>query len=370
MLRVLITADTVGGVWTYARELVTGLSRRGAHVTLVSFGHMPEPRDLAWTEGLRNFDIRPTAFGLEWMQDSAQDIEASSEYLLNVIRDVKPDVLHLNQYCYGALDVDIPKVVVAHSDVVSWWVAVHGQEPPETDWIRWYREVVQQGLSGATSVLAPSRWMLSQIETYYGEQQSAQVIYNGRSPQWFNPHGDKENLVLTVGRLWDPAKQVSLLAKCDCGWPSIIAGETQHPDQAYRTETKRIVCEGMLELKGKQTPEQLRVLFARTAIYAATSRYEPFGLAPVEAALSRCAIVANDLPVFRELWGEAACYFRTDDVASLRATIAALRHDRNRLRQQAELAYQRARRHFSAERMVDEYLEMYQALSAKRLIAA
>ena len=60
--------------------------------------------------------------------------------------------------------------MVAHSDVVSWWVAVHGQEPPENDWIRWYRELVQRGLDGATTVLAPSRWMLSQIERYYGQQ--------------------------------------------------------------------------------------------------------------------------------------------------------------------------------------------------------
>jgi glycosyltransferase involved in cell wall biosynthesis len=247
---------------------------------------------------------------------------------------------------------------------------VHGQEPPESDWIRWYREVVQQGLDGATTVLAPSRWMLSQIEKHYGERRASGVIYNGRSQQWFNPHADKENLVLTVGRLWDPAKQISLLAKCDCGWPSMIAGETQHPDQAYRVETKRIVCEGMLELKGKQTPEQLRSLFARAAIYTATSRYEPFGLALVEAALSRCALVANDLPVFRELWGETACYFRTDDVDSLRQTIASLRHDRNLLRHHAELGYQRARRHFSADRMVEEYLEMYQTLTAKRLVAA
>lgn len=369
-MRVLVTTDTVGGVWTYTRELVTGLVRRGAHVTLVSFGHMPDPRQLAWSEGLRNFDFRPTAFRLEWMQDSAADIAESSDYLLNLIRETRPDVLHFNQFCYGALEVDLPKIVVAHSDVVSWWAAVNGQEPPDSDCIRWYRDVVQQGLNGATTVLAPSRWMLSQIERYYGPQRDPRFIYNGRSPQWFNPHGDKEDLVLTVGRLWDPAKQVSLLAKCDCGWPCVIAGETQHPDQAYRTETKRIVCEGLLELKGKQTPEQLRSLFARAAIYAATSRYEPFGLALVEAALSRCAIVANDIPAFRELWGETACYFHADDVDSLRQVITTLRTDRTLWRQQAELAYQRARRHFGADRMVDEYLELYQTLGAKRLMAA
>src|SRR5579862_573723 len=369
-MRVLITADTVGGIWTYARELVTGLVRRGVEVTLVSFGHIPEPRQLVWVEGLRNVDFRPTAFRLEWMQDSVEDIEASNEYLLNVIRETSPDVLHLNQFCYGALDVDLPKIVVAHSDVVSWWVGVHGTEPPSTDWINWYRDLVQRGLDGATTVIAPSRWMLSQVERYYGPQRQTRVIYNGRTAGLFNPHSDKEDLVLTVGRLWDPAKQVSLLAKCDCGWPAVIAGETQHPDQAYRAETKRMVCEGMVELKGRQSFDQLQSLFARAAIYAATSRYEPFGLALVEAALSRCAIVANDIPPFRELWGETACYFRTGDVNDLHDAIVVLRNDRNLWRQRAELAYQRARRHFTADRMVDEYLDLYQSLAGKKVLAA
>ena len=40
-MRALVTADTVGGVWTYTRELVTGLSQRGVDVTLVSFGEIP-----------------------------------------------------------------------------------------------------------------------------------------------------------------------------------------------------------------------------------------------------------------------------------------------------------------------------------------
>ncbi len=369
-MRVLITADTVGGIWTYARELVTGLIRRGVDVTLVSFGHIPEPRQLTWLEGLRNLDFRPTAFRLEWMQDSAEDIAASSDYLLSVIRETSPDLLHLNQFCYGALDVDIPKIVVAHSDVVSWWVAVHGQQPPHSDWIAWYRETVQRGLDGATAVVAPSRWLLSQIQTCYGPQQPSSVIYNGRNPQCFNPHGDKEDMVLTVGRLWDSAKQVSLLTQYDCGWPVIVAGETQHPDEAYRSDTSRIVCEGTLELKGKQTTEQLRSLFSRAAVYAATSRYEPFGLALVEAALSRCAIVANDIPSFRELWGETACYFRANDAASLRDTITRLRRSRVLRRQYAELAYQRAKRLYIADRMVDEYLETYAGLIAQRTVAA
>jgi hypothetical protein len=47
-MHILVTADTLGGVWTYTQELVTGLLRRGEQVTLVSFGYshyIPGPVD-------------------------------------------------------------------------------------------------------------------------------------------------------------------------------------------------------------------------------------------------------------------------------------------------------------------------------------
>ena len=42
-MHVLVTADSLSGSWTYARELVTGLVTRGIRVTLVSFGEIPLP---------------------------------------------------------------------------------------------------------------------------------------------------------------------------------------------------------------------------------------------------------------------------------------------------------------------------------------
>ncbi|MGZ4789745.1 MAG: glycosyltransferase, partial [Terriglobales bacterium] len=210
-MHVLVTADTVGGVWTYTRELVTGLSQRGVRVTLVSFGEIPTAAQCQWLEGLRNVDLRATAFRLEWMQSSQDDLRASSEFLESLVRETRPDLLHLSQYCYGALKVDVPKIVVGHSDVISWWVAVHGQEPPEDEWIREYCDVVRAGLTEADVVVAPSRWMLDQLREHHGTIRQGVVIYNGRNPALFNPHVSKEDLVLAVGREWDRAKQVSLL---------------------------------------------------------------------------------------------------------------------------------------------------------------
>ncbi len=361
-MHVLVTADTLGGVWTYTRELVTGLVRRGVRVTLVSLGEIPTAAQTEWMDGLRGLDFRPTAFRLEWMQEAERDLDASSEFLLSIIRETKPDLLHLNQYGYGAIAPEIPRIVVAHSDVVSWWVSVHSEEPRETKWMRWYRETVTRGLSGATAVVAPSRWMLDVLSLYYARPAQGTVIYNGRNPGLFNPHGTKDEMVLAVGRIWDSAKQVSLLCFSDHKLGVCIAGSEAHPDETLRGARPAFPERRNVEIRGAQTETQLSHLYSRASTYAATPRYEPFGLAPLEAALSRCAIVANDIPSFHEIWGEAACYFRYNDAADLARAIERLRADRELRLTYANLAYHRARQRYTAERMVDDYMNLYESL--------
>lgn len=364
-MHVLVTADTIGGVWTYARELVTGLVRRGVRVTLVSFGEIPTPVQTEWLEGLRGVDFRATAFRLEWMQEARDDIESSTEYLTATIDEVKPDLLHLNQFAYGALDVSIPKIVAAHSDVVSWWASVKGEVPHDIPWMSWYREVVQAGLEQATGVVAPSRWMLENVRRYYCEPAFSGVIYNGRSPGLFNPHVTKQDSVISVGRLWDSGKNVAQLLRGEAAMPITIAGTEQHPDEVFRDGSPfSLIDRTRVHLLGPQSEGQLRHLYAKAAIYAATSRYEPFGLAPLEAALSRCALVVNDIPSFREIWGDAACYFN-GDAPSLFEALERLSADRTLRLTYANLAYNRARQYFNSDRMVDEYIHLYQKLGAR-----
>lgn len=363
-MHVLVTADTVGGVWTYVRELVTGLARKGTRVTLVSFGEIPTLPQTEWLEGLRNVDFRPTAFRLEWMQEAQQDLEASAQYLQSVIDEVQPDLIHLNQYGYGSLNVRVPKVVVAHSDVVSWWVNTKGQEPPADDWTAWYRATVERGLQGADCVVAPSRWMLECIDKHYGAPRKSMVIYNGRTPALFNPHVSKDDAVLSVGRLWDGGKQIRLLAEIESPIPITIAGAEEHADEALRMLSTKLQPENpRLFVKGQQSEGQLRHWYSHASMYAATSRYEPFGLAPVEAALSRCALICNDIPSFQEIWGEAAMYFRCNDASSLQESIEKLQADRELRLTYANLAYNRAKQRFTAERMVEDYLNLYKGLT-------
>ena len=363
---VLITSDTVGGVWTYTQELVTGLVHAGHDVTLVSFGRLPVPHQTAWMQNLPRLDYRPTEYRLEWMEIAERDIDESKRYLELLIAEIKPDVLHFSQYCYGDLATNLPKLVVAHSDIVSWWTAVHGSEPEDTPWIRNYRDSVANGLRGADLVVAPSHWMLDQLSEYYLQLSAGQVIYNGRTPSLFDPDAQKDDLVLSVGRVWDPAKNVSLLMQREQAARISIVGWEREPGREDRQRS--VQAPANVSLLGPKSQAELREMYARTAIYAATSRYEPFGLAPLEAALSRCALVLHDNAVFRELWSDVGIFFSKDDAEGCAKRIDELRRNPELRKECANRAYNHAREKFTGSRMVEQYEKVYQQLaSAVRL---
>ncbi len=372
-MRVLVTADTFSGVWTYARELVSGLVTQGAHVTLVSFGEIPLPHQIAWMDGLHGLEYHPTAFRLDWMQEGEQDLQAAQDYLCAIIRDTRPDFLHLNQLSFGALPVATPRLVVAHGDVITWWLSIHGHEPAMSTWVQWYRKTMIAGLKRADTVVTTSRWMGELLRIAYGDDFQSCVVPPGRNPIYFNPFVTKEESVLAIGRLWDSGKQVALLTQHTHRLPVCIVGADNPipmPPVPIRADVRVSTGQHDISVKGAQTESQLRTLYSKSTIFAATSQYEPTGLASIEAAFSRCALVANDTEMYREMWGDAALYFERNDAGSLSEVLAQLDGDRDLARLYGTRAYNRARERFTARRMVDDYLRLYRRLRAPKVAVA
>ncbi|MFZ0758708.1 MAG: glycosyltransferase family 4 protein [Candidatus Sulfotelmatobacter sp.] len=363
----------MSGSWTYTRELVTGLVTRGVRVTLVSFGEIPLPDQTAWMDLLHGLEYQPTAFRLEWMDDAPNDLRESSEFLAGLVREVRPDLLHLHQFCHGDLPVNVPRVVMAHGDLISWTEAVQGCAPRPTRWMKWYRDTVVRGIAAADAVVAPSAWMADTIRAIYAHPRREAVIYPGRNPIFFNPYVSKDDSVLSIGRLLDAGRQVSLLTQHAQPFPVCIVGADQTvplPRIPIRADVKVSTDQNCVAVRGPQTEAQLRALYSRAAVYAATPRYDPLGMAPLDAAFSRCAIVANDIPSFREVWGDAALYFRTNDAGSLSALLRQLDADRALRHAYADRAFTRARERFTTKRMIDDYLELYRSLVSADTLAA
>ena len=354
-----MTADTVGGVWTYALDLARALAPHHVSVALATMGRLPTPAQCAEAEAVPCLTLHPSAFALEWMADPWEDVARAGKWLLGVERDVQPDMIHLNGYAHGALPWRAPVLMAGHSCVLSWWRAVHRDDAPPA-WDR-YRAEVRRGLGGADRVVAPTQAMLDALDTYYGPFAAGQVIPNGRDLIAFAP-GEKQPFVFSAGRLWDEAKNIGALAHAarDLPWPVLVAGETAHPNG-------RPAMPAHVRLLGCLTPAQVAAHLAHAAIYALPARYEPFGLSALEAGLSGCALVLGDIPSLREVWGEAALFVPPDDSDTLHAALCRLIEDAG-LREEMGIRARIRAQAYAPERMAEGYLAAYQALLQEKVV--
>jgi len=355
LTRVLLSADTVGGVWTYALDVARALPRCEFH--LATMGALLSPSQTREVGSLPNVTVHPSAFRLEWMPAPWDDLARAGDWLLGLERDVRPDIIHMNSFVHAALPFRAPVVTVGHSCVLSWFRAVQGRDAPG-EWAR-YGQAVRAGLVASACVVAPTQAMLSALETHYGPLPPSRVIANARDASLYAP-GVKEPIILSAGRVWDEAKNIRALAQAAPGlpWPVCVAGDTSGPNGE---------CADMppLRMLGQLTPPTLADWLARASIYALPARYEPFGLSILEAALSGCALVLGDIPSLREVWGDAATYVPPDDVGALhRALLRLCRDDRAR---QAMAARARTRAaQYSPIRMAASYQALYGDVLAQR----
>jgi glycogen(starch) synthase len=342
--RLLMTADAVGGVWTYALELCRELCSRGSEVTLAVMGPPPSAAQTADAFRIPGVDVVSVPNKLEWMDEPWDEVDSAGEWLAALEQAVAPDIVHLNGFVHAAQRWQAPVLVVGHSCVASWWSAVKREPLPHR--YDEYRRRVERGLRSANVVVAPSRSMLAALHAEYDFHTTGRVIPNGRSVSF--PATPKEPIVLTTGRLWDEAKNASAVAAvaADLPWPVYLAGDTQG------AEFRNVQTLGRLE------PEQVREWFARASIYALPARYEPFGLSVLEAALAGCALVLGDIGSLRENWSGAAVFVPPDDRAALSRAINGLISDPMERSQLAQRAQERAQQ-FRSVTMANAYLDAY-----------
>lgn len=349
-MKILMTTDNLGGVWTYALDLAAELRERDVEVVLAVMGDRltGEQREQAEAAGVASLQARTCA--LEWMPGAWDEVDAAGEWLLDLAVAELPDVIHLNSYAHAAMQWQSPVVVVAHSCVRSWWRAVRHEEAP-VEWDRYTRRV-RDGLAAADVVVAPTTTMLDEIETIYGSARSSVVIHNGRRGQSFLAQA-KEPYVFGAGRLWDAAKNVAALQEAarGCSWPIVVAGDGD------------VDASSPIMHVGQLTPQAMQEHLAKAAIFCAPARYEPFGLAALEAAMCGCALVLGDIASLREVWGDAATYVDPDDpdaIATILNSLIASPEDRDEM---SRRALARAARYTSND-MADAYLRVYTGLDA------
>ena len=354
--RILMTADTVGGVWTYALELTRALQPYGVEVLLAVMGPPLSSAQRDDAHSISNLNLFKSNYKLEWMPDCWSDVKRAGYWLLHLEDRLQPDVIHLNGYAHANLPWQSPTLVVGHSCVFSWWQAVRGDTPP-AEWQR-YKSEVTNGLLAADLVVTPSAAMMQALHDHYGPIDKTRVIPNGRNPEHFKARS-KRPVILSAGRLWDEAKNIDRVAEIapDLPWPVLVAGDYQHPAHADQHRSLRNHCRWL----GSLPETELRRWLSAASVYALPALYEPFGYTPLEAALSGCALVLGDIESLREIWRDAAIFVDPNDSNALKVELLDLIENRQRRHEMAQRARERALE-FTSARMAKNYFTAYEEL--------
>lgn len=357
-LRVLLTADTIGGVWRHALDVAAELARRGARPCIVTWGPEPTGHQRAEAAAAR-VELAQFEAPLEWMGDEAA-ARATACRLEAFVRAWSPSLLHLNAPALAAFMAgSVPCVAMLHSCLATWWQAMRGTPLPE-EW-RWHQRATGAGLAAADVAVSPSAAFADAMTRVYGRLPRLFVAHNGAPAR---RRRAKEPLVLAAGRWWDDAKDAACLdAAATCSRTTIhAAGPVRAPHGAERRFDR-------VRWIGDLPHGDLLEWLDRASIFVSPARYEPFGLSVLEAAGAGAALVLSDIPAFRELWAGCAWFVAPGDARGLARAVdrlADLPAERARL---AQAALERSAR-FSIGAQVDALLVAYDAALSTRARAA
>ena len=359
--RILMTADAVGGIWTYALTLAQGIQQAipEAEVRLVCIGRFPSADQRRQAFAAR-VQLHSMSGKLEWMSDPWQDLALQGPALLQQVRNYQPHVIHLNHYAHTALPwrTYVPDAAIiqgVHSCINTWWQGVYGTDAPTDTYAR-YTRMVADALHAADAVLIPTLALAQAMEQTYGPIPRRHIVPNAVDVDRWQPL-DKVPTVMAVGRLWDEAKNLQLLAEAAPGLPApvCLAGDARDPETGAITPLPNV------QVMGQLSQDELAVALGRAAIFASPARYEPFGLAVAEAAAAGCALVLADIPTFRELWEGAALFLPPNDPTLWRQFLANLLADPRACAHWGQLARIRVQR-YSISACVRRTLRTYPSL--------
>lgn len=349
-LRLFLTTDAVGGVWTYSLELAAAVAAEAdACVILATVGPAPSVAQQDAAAAIPGVQLAVTDLPLDWTAESSEELQRSAAILAALARAAGADLVQLHAPALATADYGVPLVSVVHSCVATWWAAMRETALPAD--FAWSTDLARAGLVRSDLVVTPTRAFARAVQQAYGLKALPAAVYNGRTALPL-PDAPLSQAAFTAGRLWDEGKNVAAFdaAAGLATTPFRAAGPTTGPNGAE-------ISLAHAQLLGSLTPEQLAEELATRPIFVSPAHYEPFGLAVLEAAQAGCALVLADMPTFRELWDGAALFVEpsADQIAATVDLLAATPDERERLGQAARERAARYTPQMTARAMLGHY---------------
>lgn len=115
-----------------------------------------------------------------------------------------------------------------------------------------------------------------------------------------------------------------------------------HGDDPLRPIVRRAGLEKWVELRGWLPDDEIQRLYGESTAMVFPTLFEGFGLPVLEAMVSGCPVICSDIPVLREVGGDAATYFDPLEPASIAQAIRNTLSDPAQQARSAQAGVERA----------------------------
>ena len=239
---------------------------------------------------------------------------AAEAWTAGWLRRHRPDLLHVASFAAPA-GVGVPFVATVH-DTVAWDMP----EAQSRGGRLYFRPALERSLRSRQlrAVVAHADWTAQEIRRRWHLTVPAAGIGIGLAPVWFSaPAGDRPDgpvRLLTVGT-HEPRKgldvvdrAVRLLTTAGVPFEWRLVG---------RNGWGEVAPPAGVTLVGVVDDDELRRLYRRADVLVAPSLAEGFDLPVAEALAGGAAVVASDIPVHAELFGDVARLVPAGDAEAL-----------------------------------------------------
>ena len=359
--RLLMTTDVKSDVWDYSLTLSRALLKHiNAEILIISLGGNPTDSQKEELENL-NIESQFTEFPVDLFTDleSNLDISEVKVFFENSVKEFNPHIIHLN-HGYLNFDSTKPCVFACHGDLLNKKVCsdnINRYSPLYKNLLN-YKQIINKNIDRSDIITAQTRFIAGCLAKTYDFKKGINIVHNGID---YTPYsGMPENPTLVAcGNSADQSNSINLLLNIAYKLPDNIKIKIIGDLQPERKLPKNV------EFLRNLSSCELQDVYKNSSIYLALSNHESNGLSSIQAAYSGCAILANDIPVFKELWSDCAYIFEKDNVNSLMRCINNLVENKNLLELTSRNCQAKALSVFNSKRMAFEYINLYKNILKK-----
>ena len=346
-----------GGIGRYTEELLRYLTRGKTNHQWIVF--LYEKRQLPWLERARNVKI---VYAPIRHYTFAEQLK-----LPQIFGAENLDLLHVPHFNIP-LAYSKPYVVTIHD--LLWHERREKNATtlsPRMHRIKYfaYKFISQTAIRRARAVFVPTEHV-KQIVLKHAKKQRVVITpegvsegYTVKGPSAKRPY----QYLMYTGSLY-PHKNVPYILDVLLGMQEfhlvVVSGRSVFQDAFWKEVTKRslqdrVHVESMLEDK------KIAALYRGAAAFVMPSFSEGFGLPGLEALACGALVFASDIPVFHEVYGDAATYINPHDSATAIHSITTVINHKEIQTQLRETA-QRIAKNYRWQDMAAQTLQTYESL--------